>query len=281
VLDRPPRFSERRWCAMSFRCYYVVGSDGFFTGGYDPTVPYRLNLAVSEVPDNLAGKRLDFSAVALRLGKALWDKHSNRGILNYSLNLTNPIIVPGQDPIPPQIVQRLNYAFAFQDAEKQAQVGGMNFTPIFSGVSVSDNLSVDGNPCFCFEISLAKSGGSNTNAIIEMVSKILGDPAVSAGLIAAMPVLGIASAVFEIVRNTFFGTGQAKPVWKPTRVQFRGTSGTGIPLKAGRYAFISTRASAAEVVQCCRYADGKLMDSADRGEEIRNANQFYMDIYAR
>ena len=265
---------------MSFRCYYVVGSDAFFAGGYDPAEPYPLRLAVSEESDNLAGRQLDFSGVALRLGKNPWDKRNNRGILNYTLHLTNPIIVPAEAPIPPQIVQRLNYAFAFEDGEKRASVGGMNLSPIFKGVSVSDHLSVDGDPGFSFEVSLAKSGGDNSNAIVEMVSKILGDPAVSAGLIAAMPVLGIASAVFEIVRQTFFGTGQARPVWAATRMQFRGASGTGIALKAGRYAFISTRAGAAEVVQSCRYRDGRLVSLANDADEVRDANQFYMDIYA-
>jgi hypothetical protein len=258
--------------------YYVIGSDRFFSGEYDPREYYRLKMAISAEADDLAGKKLDFSAVALRLGKAPWDKRSN-GILNYSLNLVNPIVVPSVGPIPDQIVQRLNYAFAFRNAERESRVDGMDFTPIFCGIPVSEHLCMNGEPKFCFEISLAKSGGSNTNAIIEMVSSILHDPAVSAGLVAALPVLGVASAVFEIVRNTFFGSGQARTVWRPTKVQFKGRTGTGIPLKVGRYAFLSTRAGPAEVVESYRYRDGRIMDAAG-ANEIKRANQFYMDVFA-
>ena len=259
--------------------YYILDSETFFSGGYNPSTAYRLKLAKSMTADNLSGKKLDFSAVALILGGSGLNRRNN-GILTYTLYLPRAINIQGEGPIPNQVISRLNYAFAFRDAERNSKVGGMAYTPIFSGVSVSDHLSLDGNPKFCFEISLAKSGGSNANTIIDIASGILRDPTVKAGLVAALPILGIASAVFEVVRITFFGSGQAKTIWKTTKVQFSGVSGTGIPLKIGRYAFISTKLGPAKVVESYRYRDGVFMDTSNENEVVQNANQFYLDIYA-
>ena len=260
--------------------YYIEDSAGFFEGNFRGRREYSLKLATSLMPDpNLHDKVLDFSAVALRLGSRRWG-NQNDGILTFNLNLTKPIVIEPQGPIPGQNINTLHFTFAFTRAERNSAVGGMAHTPIFRKVSVSDYLSQDQEIGFSLDISLAKSGGSNANTVVDMTSRILKDPVVSGGLIATLPMLGIASAVFDVIRKTFFDSGQAQIIWDETKVQFKGAAGIGYPLKVGRYVFISARASSDEVENFYRYRGGRLVDIRGRRGELRNLEQFYLDIFA-
>lgn len=262
--------------------YYIEGSDEFFRSGYSARTNYSLKLATSLEPDNdLANKNLDFSVVALRLSTRKWGNRNN-GILTYNLNLAKSITIPRQGPLPEQVISTLHFAFPFKNAKRGGPVGGMAQKTIFHSVSVADYLSKDGDLEFSLEISLAKSGGSNTNTIVDMASGILRDPAVSAGLATTIPVIGIASAVFEVIRTTFFDSEQARVIWDSTTFQFRGGPGTGYPLKVGRYVFVSTRLNADEVEDFYRYRGKRLVDIRRKSgkQEVKDADQFYLDIYA-
>lgn len=261
--------------------YFIIGSDAFFRSGYSPRREYNLKLAISLKPDNLYSKKLDFSAVALRLGSSKWDK-KNDGILSLNLNLTKSIVIKAKGPIPNQVINSLHFTFAFKQAQRDRAVGGIDNKPIFRRVSVRDYLSQNKRVGFSLDISLAKSGGSNTNTVVDMTSRILKDPAVSGGLIATLPVLGIASAVFETIRITFFDSGQARIIWDQATVQFKGAAGIGYPLKIGRYVFVSTRESTDRVEDFYRYRGGRLVDIRERKRngELKDLEQFYLDIYA-
>jgi hypothetical protein len=260
--------------------YYIEDSNAFFEGQYSARREYSLKLATSLKPDdNLERKMLDFSGVALRLGKKNWSKE-NSGILTFNLNLKNRIVIPAEGPIPDQIINTLHFSFAFKRAKKDRPVGGIANTPIFRRVSVRDYLTKANDVGFSLEFSLAKSGGSNANTVVDLTSRILSDPAVSGGLIANLPVLGIASAVFAAVRTTFFNSGQARTIWDKTLIQFKAKSGIGCPLKIGRYVFASTKESIDKVENFYRYRGGRLVDIRKKNGELKDVEQFYLDIYA-
>jgi hypothetical protein len=260
--------------------YYIEESDSFFKSKFKARKEYSLILATSLEPDdNLYDKILDFSAVALRLGSRRWGNR-NDGILTFNLNLAQPIVVKAQGPIKSQTINTLHYTFAFTGAKRNCAVGGMAHTPIFRRVSVSDYLSQDKEIGFSLDISLARSGGSNAYTVVDMTSRILKDPAVSGGLIPTVPILGIASAVFEVIRKSFFDSGQAKIIWDETKIQFRGTAGIAYPLKVGRYVFITAKESTDKVENDFRYRGGRLVKIRGRRGELRNLEQFYFDIFA-
>lgn len=261
--------------------YYIIGSDAFFKKEYSPRKEYHLKLATSLPPDNLKDKMLAFNAVGLRLGRKNWGSN-NDGILTFNLKLKNPIVIKAQGPISGQSIDTLQFTFAFKGAERDCAVGGMAHTPIFYGVSVNDYLSDDRDVGFSLYIGLARSRGTTANTVVDITSRILRDPAVSGGLIATLPVLGIASAVFEAIRKTFDDSGQAKTIWEETTVQFEGADGPGYPLKAGRYLFASTKESTGNVVDFYRYRGGRLVDIRKRKKngELKDVEQFYLDIFA-
>jgi hypothetical protein len=263
------------------RLYYIMGSDNFFKKGYNPWQNYQLKVAESLTPDDLSKKMLDFYAVALRLGGRRLDNR-NDGLLSLNLNLAKPIVIRAQGPIDDQTIRTLNYSFPFRRARRNRSVGGIDHTPTFRNVSVKKYLTQNSNVRFSLDVSLAKSGGDNTNTVVELTSRILRDPAVSTGLIANLPVLGIASAVFDSIRKTFFSSGQARTIWNQTSFHFRGGPGGGFPLKAGRYVFASMRERPDRVEDFYRYRAGRLVAIRRNGtiDELRNKEQFYLDIYA-
>jgi len=263
------------------RLYYIMGSDKFFKKGYNPWQNYQLKVAESLTPDDLNNKTLDFYAVALRLGSKKWDSRSD-GILSLNLNLAKPVVIEAGGPIDDQAIRALNYAFPFKRAKKNSSVGGIDNTPTFRNVSVKKYLTQRKRVRFYLEISLAKSGGDNTNTVLELTSRILKDPVVSTGLIANLPVLGIASAIFESIRKTFFSSGQAQTIWSQSSFHFRGGPGGGFPLKAGRYVFASMRERPDKVEGEYRYRAGRLVAIRRNGtiDELKNKEQFYLDIYA-
>lgn len=263
------------------KVYYIMGSDTFLKNEYSPRQEYRLKLATSLKPDSLLNKTLDFYAVAMRLGGRRWDSKSN-GLLSLNLNLTKPVVIEAQGPIDDQTIKTLNYAFGFKRAKRNRSVGGIDNTPIFSNVSIKKHLTQRKSVKFSLDIGLAKSGGNNTNTVVELTSRILKDPAVSTGLIANLPVLGIASAVFEAVRKTFFSSGEAKTIWNQTSFHFKGGLGGGYPLKVGRYLFASMRERPDKVEDFYRYRGGRLIDIRKREKNgvLKNKEQFYLDIFA-
>lgn len=266
---------------MALKMFYIEDSHTFFRGGYRPRKEYELKLATSLEPDDLHNKKLDFSAVALRLGSSNWDKESD-GILSINLNLTKPVVIKASGPISAQNVDTLHYTFAFKQARRDRAVSSVDNTPIFSNVSARKYLTQSGNIKFSLEFSLAKSGGSNTNILIDMASQILKDPSVKAGLITTLPVLGIASAVFEAIRKTFFDSGDARTIWNQKTVHFKGGAGPGIPLKVGRYVLAPMKESDDEVEYSYRYRGSKLVDrrKKHKDDKIKDLEQFYLDIYA-
>lgn len=266
---------------MALKLFYISGSSVFFRGGYSPRREYYLKLATSLEPDDLHNKKLDFSAVALRLGSRGWD-NENDGILSLNLNLTKPVVIKASGPISAQNVDTLHYTFAFKQARRNRAASSVDNTPIFRNVSVKKYLTQGGNVKFSLEISLAKSGGSNSNTLIDMTSRILKDPAVSTGLITTLPVLGIASAVFEAIRKTFFDSGDAKTIWNQKTVHFKGAAGIGASLKVGRYVLAPMKESDYMVEDFYRYRGGRLVDIRKRNKDdkIKDLEQFYLDIYA-
>ncbi len=266
---------------MALKLFYIEDSHTFFSGEYSPRKEYQLKLATSLKPDDLRNKKLDFSAVALRLGSKAWD-NENDGILSLNLNLTQSVIIKASGPIGPQNIDTLHYTFAFKQAKKDRAVSSVDNTPIYSNVSARKYLTQSGNVKFSLEISLAKSGGSNTNILVDMASQILKSPAVKAGLVTTLPVLGIASAVFEAVRKTFFDSGDARTIWNQKTVHFKGGEGPGIPLKVGRYVLAPMKESDDEVENSYRYRGGRLVDRRKKygNDKIKDLEQFYLDIYA-
>jgi len=263
------------------KVYYIMGSDKFLKNEYNPWQAYHLKLATALKPDNLSNKTLDFYAGALRLGGRRWDSKSN-GILSLNLNLTKPVVIEAQGPIEGQTIKTLHFAFAFKRTRRNSSVGGIDNTPIFLNVSIKKHLTQRKSVKFFLDIDLAKSGGDNSNTIVELTSRILKDPTVSTGLIANLPVLGIASAVFEALRKTFFNTGQARTIWRQTSFHFKGGSGGGYPLKVGRFVFATMRENPIKVEDFYRYRGGRLVDIRKKKKNgaLRNKEQFYLDIYA-
>lgn len=263
------------------RVYYIENSDKFFKNGYNPWQNYQLKVAESLKPDDLNNKTLDFYAVALRSGSKKWDKKSD-GLLSLNLNLARPVVIKAEGPIDDQTIRALNYAFPFKRARRNSSVGGIDNTPTFRNVSVEKYLTRNSSVRFSLDLSLAKSGGDNTNTVVELTSRILKDPVVSTGLIANLPVLGIASAVFESIRKTFFNSGQARTIWSQTSFHFRVGPGGGFPLKVGRYVFASMRERPDTVEDFYRYRAGRLVDirKKKKNDELKNKEQFYLDIYA-
>lgn len=262
--------------------YYIERSSDFFRGAYRPKVKYSLKFAKSLQPDNVARKRLDFGVVALRLSTKGWGRRNNNGILTCNLNLAKSIKIKKHGPVDEQTVRTLHYTFAFKKAKRGGPVAGMAERTVFQDVSAARYLSKNGRVDFSLEIGLARSGGGNTNTIIEVATEILKDPTVKAGLAATVPFVGIASAVFEVLRTSFFGSGQAQVIWPPTFFQFKGTTGVGYPLKVGRYVFVSAELDAAEVEAHHYYRGGRLIDDRKpKGKrQVTNTDQFYLDIYA-
>jgi len=212
----------------TLKLYYIEDSDMFFKDGYNPWQNYKLRVAESLKPDDLKDKTLDFYAVALRLGARRWDNRSD-GMLSLNLNLARPVVIKAEGPIDDQTIRTLNYAFPFKRTRRNSSVSGIDNTPTFRNVSVEKYLTWNNNVRFSLDLSLAKSGGDNTNIIVELTSRILKDPLVSTGLIANLPMLGIASAFFESIRKTFFSSGQARTIWSQTSFHFRVGPGGHFP----------------------------------------------------
>jgi len=266
---------------MALELFYIEDSHTFFCGRYDPKKEYNLIETSSLEPDELDDKKLNFSAVALRLGRKGWSIR-NDGILSLNLNLTNPVVIEAQGPIKKQTINSLNFNFVFKQAEKSCAVVGINKKPIFRIVSAKEYLTQHDKVDFILNIGLAKSCGSNTNTILEMTSQILNNPAVNKGLIATVPFLGIASGIFEVIRTSIFSSDEARIIWEETGFNFTGAAGGGHRLKVGRYVFVSTNASLDNVVKFYSYLGGRLVDIRKRKKngDLKGLNQFYLDIYA-
>lgn len=266
---------------MALKLYYIEDSHTFFCGEYNPKLEYNLIDTSSLKPDRLGNKNLDFSAVALRLGRKGWSKE-NDGILSLNLNLTKPVVIRAEGPINEQIINNLNFNFAFKQAQKGCAVDGINKTPVFRRVSAKKYLTQDKKVDFTLNIGLVKSCGSNTNIIVEMTSQILNNPAVRNGLVATVPFLGIASGIFEVIRTSIFGNDQARKIWNQVGFNFLGEMGPLHSLKVGRYVFVSTNASTNNVVKFYCYLGGRLVDIRKGKEkgELKGLDQFYLDIYA-
>jgi hypothetical protein len=260
--------------------FYIEGSDGFAMGKYDPKCLYRLSAAESLAFDDLRGKKINFAATSLYLSKVHW-QGKNNGMLNFRLYLTKPIHIPGEGPVKPSSVDKLDFALPFKNASKAAFVPNVNNTPMFRDLDIDKYLSDEnGAPSFDLELILAKSEGTNSNTVIDTASKILEDKTASAAL-SAVPYFGVASAVFRIIREVFFSyTGQAKEVWPSLKTTFRGKPGLGFPLKAGRYAILSTTISMDHVVSLYSYMGGRLVDN-ESYKEVEDADQLYLDVYAK
>jgi len=260
--------------------FYIEGSEGFSIGKppYDPIHPYRLLAAQSIAYEDLKGKKISFDAVALYISKAQWlDK--NNGMLTFRLYLTKPISILGEGPVKPTSVDKLDFALAFKGASKAAFVRNIRNTPIFRDVDINKYLSNgDGLPTFDLEIGLARSEGTNSNTVIDTASKIIEDKTVSAAL-SVIPYFGIGSAVFRIIRDVFFSTGQTREIWPPLKTTFRGKPGLGSPLKTGRYTILSTTIPEDKVVLLYSYKGGRLVSNVD-DKEVVDADQFYLDVYA-
>jgi len=259
--------------------FYIEESDGFSLGKYHPGHPYRLLAAESIAYDNLKGKKISVYASDLYLSKFQWDK-TNNGMLNFRLYLTKPIHIAGQGPVKPFTVDKLDFALAFKDASEAAFVRSIRNTPIFRELDIDNYLSgEDGLPMFDLEIALAKSEGTNSNTVIDTVSKLIEDKTVGAAL-SAVPYFGVGSAIFRIIRDTFFSyKGQAKEVWPPLKTTLKAKPGPGFPLKVGRYAIVLATISLDKVVSNYSYMGGRLVDNLNY-KEVEDADQFYLDMYA-
>jgi hypothetical protein len=259
--------------------YYIQGSKDFAGGCYEAGRPYKLAPLASLHADTVDNMRLDLTAVALYLSTADW-RRSNDGIVTFALVLAKPIGAPLDSNIRPRSLDRLEFVLPFRNAARGGLVSSIRCSPIFSNILVNEYLTLDGQaPCFSLELGLVRLRGSNSNVIIEFLSEVQKDPLIATGLSLNLIASGV-SAFFEAIRAMFFSTDYGIVIWDRGQTRFRSASGTGYPLKLGRYLFVSTRLSTDQVEVQYRYLGGRLVNVTKNYREVTEADQLYLDIYA-